>query len=95
MAIKPLGERILVKPLESEEKTPGGIILPEMAKEKPQKGEAIAVGSGKLLEDGTIKALEVKVGDKILYGKYSGSEISHDGKDYLILKEEEVLAILK
>ena len=95
MAIKPLGERILVKPLESEQKTPGGIILPDSAKEKPQKGEVIAVGSGKLLEDGTVKPLEVKVGDKILYGKYSGSEISHDGQEYLILREEEVLAILK
>jgi len=95
MAIKPLGERILVKPLESEQKTPGGIILPDSAKEKPQKGEVMAVGSGKLLEDGTVKPLEVKVGDKILYGKYSGSEISHDGQEYLILREEEVLAILK
>jgi len=95
MAIKPLGERILVKPLESEQKTPGGIILPDSAKEKPQKGEVIAVGSGKLLEDGTVKPLEVKVGDKILYGKYSGSEVSHDAQEYLILREEEVLAILK
>ena len=95
MAIKPLGERVLVKPLESEEKTAGGIILPDTAKEKPQKGEVIAVGKGKLLEDGAVKALEVKQGDKVLYGKYSGSEISHDGQDYLILKEEEILAIIK
>ncbi len=95
MAIKPLGERVLVKPLESEEKTAGGIILPDTAKEKPQKGEVVAVGKGKLLEDGTVKPLEVKSGDKVLYGKYSGSEISHDGQDYLILKEEEILAIIK
>lgn len=95
MAIKPLGERVLVKPLESEEKTAGGIILPDTAKEKPQKGEVIAVGSGKLLEDGTIKPLEVKAGDKILHGKYSGSEITHDGQEYLILREEEILAIIK
>jgi len=95
MAIKPLGERVLVKPLEAEEKTAGGIILPDTAKEKPSKGEVIAVGKGKLLEDGTIKPLEVKQGDQILYGKYSGSEITHDGKDYLILREEEILAIVK
>lgn len=95
MAIKPLGDRILVKSLESEEKTAGGIILPDTAKEKPQKGEVIAVGSGKLLEDGTIKPLEVKAGDKILHGKYSGSEITHDGQEYLILREEEILAIIK
>ncbi|OIO81602.1 MAG: co-chaperone GroES [Candidatus Omnitrophica bacterium CG12_big_fil_rev_8_21_14_0_65_43_15] len=95
MAIKPLGERVLVKPLESEEKTAGGIILPDSAKEKPQKGEVIAVGKGKVLEDGTVKALEVKAGDKVLYGKYSGSEVSVDSTDYLILKEEEILAIIK
>lgn len=95
MAIRPLGDRILVKSLESEEKTAGGIILPDTAKEKPQKGEVIAVGSGKLLEDGTVKPLEVKVGDKILHGKYSGSEIIHDGQEYLILREEEILAIIK
>ena len=95
MAIKPLGERVLVKPLESEEKTAGGIILPDTAKEKPQKGEVVAVGKGKTLEDGAVKALEVKQGDKVLYGKYSGSEVNHDGQDYLILKEEEILAIIK
>ncbi|PIW79671.1 MAG: co-chaperone GroES, partial [Candidatus Omnitrophica bacterium CG_4_8_14_3_um_filter_43_15] len=80
---------------ESEEKTAGGIILPDSAKEKPQKGEVIAVGKGKVLEDGTVKALEVKAGDKVLYGKYSGSEVSVDSTDYLILKEEEILAIIK
>jgi len=95
MAIKPLGESVLVKPLASEEKTAGGIKLPDSAKEKPQKGEVIAVGKGKVLEDGTVKALEVKAGDKVLYGKYSGSEVSVDSTDYLILKEEEILAIIK
>ena len=95
MAIKPLGGRILVKSLESEEKTPGGIIVPDTAKEKPQRAEVIAVGKGKLLEDGTVRPLEVKAGDKILHGKYSGNEITHDGQEYLILDEDEVLAIIK
>ena len=94
MSIKPLGERVLVKPLESEEKTAGGIILPDTAKEKPQKGEVIAVGKGKVLDDGSIKPLEVRASDKVLYGKYSGSEISHEGQEYLILKEDEILAII-
>jgi chaperonin GroES len=95
MAIKPLGGRILAKSLESEEKTAGGIILPDTAKEKPQRAEVIAVGKGKTLEDGTVKPLEVKVGDKILHGKYSGNEVAHDGVEYLILDEDEILAIIK
>jgi chaperonin GroES len=95
MAIKPLGGRILVKSLESEEKTPGGIILPDTAKEKPQRAEVVAVGKGKLLEDGTIKPPEVKAGDKVLHGKYSGKEVTHDGVEYLILDEDEILAIIK
>ena len=95
MKIQPLGDRVVVKPLEAETKTKGGILLPDTAKEKPQMGEVIAVGKGKVLDSGSVQALEVKVGDKILYGKYSGSEISHDGQEYLILREEEVLAILK
>lgn len=95
MAVQPLGDRILVKTLEAEEKTKGGIVLPDTAKEKPQEGKVIAVGKGKLLEDGTIKSLEVKVGDVILYGKYSGTEINHNGEDYLILKEDDILAIVK
>lgn len=94
MAVQPLGDRILVKALEAEEKTKGGIVLPDTAKEKPQEGKVIAVGKGKLLEDGTIRPLEVKVGDVILYGKYSGTEINHNGDDYLILKEDDVLAIV-
>lgn len=95
MAVQPLGDRILVKALEAEEKTKGGIILPDTAKEKPQEGKVIAVGKGKLLEDGTVKSLEVKVGDLILYGKYSGTEINHNGEDLLILKEDDVLAVVK
>ncbi len=95
MAIQPLGDRILVKLLDKEEKSPGGIILPDTAKEKPQEGKVVAVGKGRLLEDGTIKPLEVKVGDTILFGKYVGSEIAHEDKDFLILREEDILAILK
>jgi len=95
MAIQPLGDRILVKALEAEEKTKGGIVLPDTAKEKPQEGKVIAVGKGKVIEDGTIKPLEVKIGDIVLYGKYSGTEISHEGEDLLILKEDDILAIVK
>lgn len=95
MAIQPLGDRVLVKALESESKTKGGIVLPDSAKEKPQRGEIIAVGSGKLLEDGSKKSLEVKVGDKILYGKYAGTEIKVEDQEYLILREEDILAIVK
>ena len=95
MAIQPLADRVLVKALESEEKTKGGIVLPDTAKEKPQKGEIIAIGSGRLLEDGTMKSLEVKVGDKVIYGKYAGTEIKVKDEEYLILREEDILAILK
>ena len=92
--IQPLGDRVLIKPLEAEEKTKGGIILPDTAKEKQQEGEVKAVGKGRI-EDGKIVALEVKVGDKVLYGKYSGTEIKIDGDDMLIVKEEDILAIVK
>lgn len=94
MQITPLGDRILVKPLEAEEKTKGGIILPDTAKEKPQEGKVVAVGKGKVLEDGKIQPLEVKPGDKILYGKYSGTEIKLEDEEHLIIKEEDVLAII-
>ena len=93
MAIRPCGDRILVKLLEQEQKSPGGIILPDTAKEKPQEGKVVAVGKGRLLEDGTVKPLEVKVGDTVLYAKYSGTEVSHEEKEFLILREEEILAI--
>ncbi len=95
MAIKPLGDRILLKVLEAEEKTKGGIYLPDTAKEKPQEGKVIAVGEGKILKDGTRKKPEVKVGDIVLFGKYSGTEVStKEGEEYLIVKEEDVLAVI-
>ena len=93
--IKPLGDRILIKPLKAEEKTKGGIILPDTAKEKPQEGKVIAVGKGKTLESGKVEPLEVKVGNKVLYGKYSGTEIKIDGEEHLIVKEEDILAIVE
>jgi len=95
MAIHPIGDRILVKALEAEDKTKGGIILPETAKEKPQEGKIVAVGKGKTLEDGTLKPLEVKVGDTVLYAKYAGTEVKVKDEDYLIIKEEDILAIVK
>jgi chaperonin GroES len=96
MKIQPLGDRVVVRPLEAEAKTKGGIILPENAKEKPQQGEIVAVGKGKTMDNGTISALEVKVGDKVLYGKYSGNEITtKDGEELLIMREEDILAIVK
>lgn len=95
MKIQPLGERILVEVLEAKEKTKGGIVLPDTAKEKPQEAKVVAVGKGKLSEEGKVLPLEVKVGDKILFGKYSGTEVTMDDKEYLILKEEDVLAIIK
>lgn len=94
MKLRPLGDRILVKALDSREKSKGGIILPDTAKERPQEGKVVAVGSGKLLEDGGVKSLEVKAGDTILFGKYSGTEVRVDDGEYLILREEDVLAIL-
>ncbi|UCH12499.1 MAG: co-chaperone GroES [Candidatus Omnitrophota bacterium] len=93
--IKPLGDRILIKPLKAEEKTKGGIILPDTAKEKPQEGKIVAVGKGKTLESGKVEPLEVKVGNKVLYGKYSGTEIKIEGEEHLIVKEEDVLAIIE
>lgn len=95
MAIQPLGDRILVKLLEEAEKSSGGIILPDMAKEKPQEGKVIAVGKGRLMEDGTVRPLEVRVGDTVLFAKYSGTEVRHEDKEFTILREEDVLAVLK
>ena len=91
---KPLHDRILLERLTGEEKTAGGIIIPDSAKEKPQEGKIIAVGNGKLLDDGKRVALEVKEGDVVLFGKYSGTEIKLDGKEYIILREEDVLGIV-
>ena len=95
MNIQPLGDRILIKPLEAEEKTKGGIVLPDTAKEKPQEGKVVAAGKGRTLDSGKVEALEVKVGDIVLYGKYSGTEITKDGEEYLFVKEEDILAIIK
>lgn len=94
--IQPLGDRVLLKVLEAESKTKGGIVLPDSAKEKPQEGEVVAVGKGKISEDGTVKPLEVKVGNKVLFAKYSGTEVTtKSGEEYLIVKEEDILAIVK
>ncbi len=94
MALKPLRDRVVVKPIEREEMTKSGIVLPETAKEKPQEGEVIAVGSGRLDADGKKIALEVKVGDRVIYSKYGGSEIKVDDEDLLILREDDILAIV-
>ena len=95
MKFRPLHDRVLVERLESEETTPGGIILPDTAKEKPQQGKIIAVGSGKRTEDGKVLPLELKAGDTILFGKYSGSEIKIDGVEYLIMREEDILGVIE
>jgi chaperonin GroES len=95
MALKPLGDRIVIRQLEAQEKTKSGLVLPDSAKEKPQEGKVLAVGSGKVLEDGTVKSLEVKNGDKVLYGKYSGTEVRIQDEDYVILREDDVLAIVQ
>lgn len=92
--VRPLQDRILVKRLNEEEKTKGGIIIPETAKEKPQEGEVVAVGNGKTLESGQKLALEVKPGDRILFSKYSGSEVKIDGSEYTIMREDDVLGVL-
>ncbi len=94
MKIRPLGDRVLVKPQEEEEKTVGGIIVPDTAKEKPQKGKVVAVGSGKLTDQGKREPMEVKEGDLIIYGKYSGSEIAIEGDEYLIMRESDILAVI-
>ena len=95
MKIKPLQDRLVVKRIEEEEKTKGGIIIPDAAKEKPQEGIVVAIGDGKTLESGQKAPLTVKTGDKILFGKYSGTEIKIDGEEHLILREDDVLAIIE
>ena len=92
--IKPLADRVLVSPAAAEEKTASGIIIPDTAKEKPQRGEIVAVGEGKVSEQGNLMKPQVKVGDQVLYGKYSGTEITVEGKDYLIMRESDILAII-
>jgi chaperonin GroES len=95
MNLRPLHDRILIKRIEEKEAVKGGIIIPDTAKEKPQEGEVIAVGNGKKNEDGNLIPLDVKAGDRILFGKYSGAEIKMDGQEFLILREEEVLGIIE
>ena len=94
MNIRPLQDRIIVKRLEEEEKTAGGIIIPDAAKEKPMQGEVVAAGNGQVTEEGKVLPLDVKVGDKILFGKYAGTEVKLDGEDYLIMREDDVLGVL-
>lgn len=93
--IKPLGDRVVIKVLEREEKTKSGIVLPDTAKEKPQEGKIVAVGSGKTLDNGQRVALDVKEGDKVIFSKYAGTEVKFDGIDYLILSERDILAIVE
>jgi chaperonin GroES len=95
MKIRPLQDRVIVKRLEEEEKTKGGIIIPDTAKEKPQEGKVIAVGKGKVTEDGKVIPMDVKVGDKILFGKYSGTEIKIGGEEHLIMREEDILGVIE
>ena len=93
--IQPLGDRVLVEPLEAEEKTSGGIVIPDTAKEKQQRGKVVAVGKGRINDEGKITPLEVKAGDEVLFGRYSGSEIKVGSGDYLIIKEEDILGIIR
>ena len=95
MKLRPLGDRILVKRIKEEEKTKGGIIIPDTAKEKPQEGKVVAVGKGKVADDGKLISPEVKAGDKILFGKYSGSEIKLEGDDLIVLREDDILGIIE
>ncbi|MGZ8219909.1 co-chaperone GroES [Methylomagnum sp.] len=95
MKIRPLHDRIVAKRMEEEKLSPGGIVIPDAAKEKPIKGEVIAVGSGKVLDNGEVRALDVKAGDKILFGKYSGTEVKVDGTDYLILREDDIMGVFE
>jgi chaperonin GroES len=95
MKIRPLHDRVIVKRLEEERVSAGGIVIPDSAAEKPVQGKVIAVGKGKILEDGSVRALDVKVGDKILFGKYSGTEVKVDGEDLLVMREEDLLAVIE
>ncbi|ACM18768.1 chaperonin GroES [Geotalea daltonii FRC-32] len=95
MKLRPMQDRIIVKRVEEETKTAGGIYIPETAKEKPQEGEVVAVGNGKRTEDGKILPLDVKVGDKVLFGKYSGTEVKVEGQDYLIMREDDILGVIE
>jgi len=95
MKLKPLNDRVVVKRLEEEQKTAGGIIIPDTAKEKPIQGEVVAVGNGKVMEDGSKRPLDVKEGDRVLFGKYSGTEIKLEGEELLIMREDDILAVVE
>ena len=95
MKIRPLHDRVLIRRLEEERKSAGGIVIPDTAAEKPIRGEVIAVGKGKILENGDVRGLDVKVGDKVLFGKYSGTEIKLEGNEYLVMREEDLMAVLE
>lgn len=95
MAIRPLQDRVIVKRVKEEEKSKGGIIIPDSAKEKPIEGKVIAAGNGKVLEDGSVRKLDVKVGDVVLFGKYSGTEVKIDGEEHLILREDDILGVIE
>ncbi len=95
MKIRPLQDRVIVKRVEEEEKTKGGIIIPDTAKEKPMEGKVIAVGKGKVLEDGKVHALDVKAGDRILFGKYAGTEVKINGEEHLIMREDDILGVIE
>ena len=94
LSLKPLADRVVVEPAPAEDKSAGGIILPDTAQEKPQQGTVVAVGSGKVSDSGNLVEMTVKKGDKVLYGKYSGSEVTFDGEDYVIMRESDILAVL-
>jgi chaperonin GroES len=95
MKIRPLHDRVIIKRLEEDRTSPGGILIPDTAAEKPVQGKVVAVGKGKILEDGSVRALDVKVGDKILFGKYSGTEVKVDGDDLVVMREEDVMAVIE
>lgn len=94
MKIRPLHDRVLVKRLEEEKTSPGGIVIPDSAAEKPIRGEVVGAGNGKILDNGQVRALDVKIGDKVLFGKYSGTEVKVDGVEYLVMREDDIMAIL-
>jgi chaperonin GroES len=94
MKIRPLHDRVIVKRVEEERKTPGGIVIPDNAAEKPDQGEVLAIGKGKVLEDGKVRALDVKVGDRVLFGKYSGSSVKVDGDELLVMREEDIMGVI-
>ena len=95
MKIRPLHDRVVIRRMEEERTSPGGIVLPDNATEKPVRGEVIAVGNGKILDSGEVRALDVKVGDKVLFGKYSGTEVKVDGQELLVMREEDIMAVLE